>query len=59
MPLGLVSAPGIFQELGSIILHGLENFPMVYLDDTIISSVSEEEHKQHIQKRLVPYGNTT
>ena len=48
MPFGLTSAPRIFQELMSVVLHGLENFAVAYLDDVIIS-ISEEEHKQHIQ----------
>ena len=52
MPFGLSNAPGIFQELMSVVLHGLENFAMTYLDDIIIFSASEE-HKQHIQKILI------
>ena len=48
MPFGLANAPGIFQELMSIVLHGLGKFAMAYLDDIIIFSASEEEHKQHI-----------
>ena len=36
MPFGLANAPGIFQELISVVLHGLENFAMAYLDDIII-----------------------
>ena len=48
MPFGLAGTPGMFQELMSVVLHGLGNFTMAYLDD-IIFSASEEEHKQHIQ----------
>ena len=33
----------------SIVLHGLGDFAMAYLDDIIIFSASEEEHTQHIQ----------
>ena len=36
----------------SIVLHGVGNFATAYLDDIIISSASEEEHKQHIQKNI-------
>ena len=50
MPFGLANAPGIFQELMSVVLHGLEDFAMAYLDDIIIFSASEEEYKQHIPK---------
>ena len=46
---GLANAPGIFQEPMSIVLHGLGNFATAYSADIIILSVSEEEHKQHIQ----------
>ena len=48
MPFGLANVPGIFQELMSIVLHGLEYFAMAYLDDIILFSASEE-HKQYIQ----------
>ena len=49
MPFGLANAPGIFQELVSIVQHGLRNFAMAYLDDIMILSTSEEVYKQHIQ----------
>ena len=49
MPFSLATAPGIFQELMSIVLHGLGHFAMAYLDDIITFSASEEEHKQQIQ----------
>ena len=45
---GLANAPGIFQELMSVVLHGVENFAMAYVDDIIIFSTSEE-HKQHLK----------
>ena len=48
MPFGLPNVTGIFQELMSIVLHGLENFAMAYLDDIITFSAPEEEHKQHV-----------
>ena len=49
MPFDLVNAPGIIQELMSIVLQGLGNFTMAYLDNIIIISMSEV-HKQNIQK---------
>ena len=48
MPFGLANAPRIFQEHISIVLHGLEDFAMAYLDDKITLSASEEDYKQHI-----------
>ena len=38
MPFGLANAPGIFQELMSIVLHNCESFALAYLDDIIIFS---------------------
>ena len=52
MPFDVANATGIFQELMSIVLHGLGDFAMAYLDDIIFSS-SLEEHKQHGQKILI------
>ena len=52
IPFGLANAPGIFQELMSVVLYGLGDFAMAYLDDIIIFCTSEEEHKQHIQKKF-------
>ena len=36
----------------SIVLHGLGDFAVAYLDDIIIFRASEEECKQHIQKNF-------
>ena len=47
MSFGLVNAFAIFQELMSVVLHGLGKFAMAYLDDIIIFSASEE-HEKHI-----------
>ena len=49
MPFGLANAPGIFQELMSIVLQDLGNFAIAYLDDIIIFSSSMKEHVRHIQ----------
>ena len=59
MAFGLGNAPGIFQELMLIVLHDLGNFAMAYLDDIIIFSASEDEHKQHIQKYFDCLSKTT
>ena len=59
MPFSLANDPGIFQEFMSVVLYSLGDFTMVYVDDIIILSGSEEEHKQHIQKCLIAYGNIT
>ena len=49
MPFGLSNAPGVFQQLMSIVLSGCEQFCTAYLDDVIIWSRSKEEHLSHIQ----------
>ena len=48
MPFGLANAPGVFQELISVVLQDLGKFTMAYLDDIIIFSPSMEEHIKHI-----------
>ena len=40
MPFSFTNAPGIFQELVSIVLHDLGNFAVAYLNDIIIQVVS-------------------
>ena len=48
MPFGLLGAPPVFIELMNIVLGGLEDFAIPYLDDIIIFSVSPEEYLLHI-----------
>ena len=40
--------PGLFQELVSIVLHGLGDFARVYLDDIITFSALGGEHIRRI-----------
>ena len=49
MPFGLANAPGIFQQLMSVVLGGLEQFAMAYLDDILIFSASVDEHLRHLK----------
>ena len=49
MPFELANAPGIFQQLMSIVLEGLEQFSLAYLDDIMVFSNSISEHLQHLQ----------
>jgi hypothetical protein len=48
-PFGLVSAPGVFQELVSHVLQGLKAFDVSYLDGNLIFSKSLNELLSHIQ----------
>ena len=47
MPFGLTNAPAVFQRMMDKVLAGLiGRIVMVYLDDIVIYSRSEEEHVQ-------------
>ena len=48
MPMGLTNAPATFQRIMDLILGDLHAFCMVYLDDVIIFSETEEQHFEHI-----------
>lgn len=58
MSFGLRNAPSTFQRFINEVLHGL-NFVFAFLDDILIASGSEEEHRNHLQlvlDRLTKYG---
>ena len=50
MPFGLCGAPSHFQQLMSIVLEGLEDHAMAYLDDILVFSKTPEEHFRHLQE---------
>ena len=59
MSFGLVNVPGVFSQLMSIVLDGMETFAMAYLDDIMVFSRSPEEHFEHLQRvfdRLKRHG---
>ena len=49
MPFGLTGAPGSFQRLMDKIMRGLP-FVTTYIDDVLVHSKNEEQHKHHLQK---------
>lgn len=51
LPFGLSGSPGTFQCLMDRVLRGL-HFAMVYIDDILIYSENEKNHKQHLKQVL-------
>ena len=49
MPFGLTGAPGSFQRLMDKIMYGLP-FVTTYIDDVLVHSKNQEQHKQHLQQ---------
>ena len=51
VPMGLTNSPATFQAYINKALHGLvDDFCIVYLDDILVFSKTEEEHDQHLQR---------
>jgi len=53
LPFGLCNAPATFMRLmHDVLLPHLDEFVIVYLDDILIYSKSQEEHLEHVEKVL-------
>lgn len=53
MPFGLTNAPATFQRMiNNVLRQYLDVFVICYLDDILIFSDNEEEHKEHVHKVL-------
>jgi hypothetical protein len=53
MPFGLTNAPATFQRMiNNVLRQYLDIFVVCYLDDILIFSDNEEEHKEHVHKVL-------
>ena len=50
MPFGVTNAPGVFMEYMNRIFHPyLDRFVVVFIDDILVYSKSEEEHAEHLR----------
>jgi hypothetical protein len=53
MSFGLMDAPAFFMNLmNSVFMDYLDNFVVVFIDDILIYSQSEEEHVDHLRMVL-------
>jgi hypothetical protein len=51
MPFGLINAPAMWQVfINNVLREYLDVFVIIYLDDILIFSKTEEEYKEHIKK---------
>jgi hypothetical protein len=50
MPFGLTNAPAIFMDLMNRVFHEyMDSFVIVFIDDILVYSKSQEEHEEHLR----------
>ena len=48
MPFGLSNTPAVFEELMAVVLQGLGDFVIAYLDDLLVFSPTLEDHLKNL-----------
>ena len=60
MPFGVTNAPGVFMEYMNRIFHAyLDHFVVVFIDDILIYSKTEEDHAELLKIVLPSYQSAS